>query len=156
MNYNDGLMVRKVLEISSVEVHSSTGVCRPCNLLWKADCDNQAQMSLDQKRLVTVESRVVVKSSIRLNERETPEFGVAVGSDPSNIVGLGMEPDPVGALGAGGVGMTGAGLTGEGFAGGLMLWVVLGVAKRQLPELGSLLVSCAAPPNAQLVGTGFF
>lgn len=89
-----------------------------------ADCDiiladNQ---SLHQKRFVTLESRVVVvKSSIRLNEIETPEFGVAVGSDPSNIVGLGMEPDPVGALGAGGVGVIGDGLIGEGLAGGLML-----------------------------------
>lgn len=120
-------------------------------MLWRADCD-QTSISLDQKRFVTTENRLVaVKSSIRLKDSENPEFGVAVGSEPSNIVGLGMKPDPVGELGAGGVG-----LTGEGLAGGLMLWVVLGVEKRQLPELGSLLVSCAAPPNAQLVGTGFF
>ncbi|KAL8113180.1 hypothetical protein AgCh_020479 [Apium graveolens] len=83
--------------------------------------NNRSELSkerVDQKIFVTVVSRVVVvKSSIRLNEKETPEFGVAVGSDPSNIVGgLGMEPYPVGALGAGGVGVTGEGLTG-----GLML-----------------------------------
>lgn len=70
------------------------------------------QASLDQKRFVTMESRVVdVKISTRLTERETPEFGLDGGSDPSNVFGLGMEPKPVGAPGAGGVGL----------AGGLML-----------------------------------
>lgn len=69
-----------------------------------------------------MESRLVaVKNSIRSRDRGTPEFGVAVGSDPSNIVGLGIEPDPVGVLGAGGVGVIGDGLTGEGLAGGLVL-----------------------------------
>lgn len=126
MNYNDGLMANKVLEISLVGGAAQVPV-RPYNLLWMADCNrilagSQMQISLDQKIFVTLESRLVaVKSSIRLKDRETPEFGVAVGSDPSNIVGVGMEPDPVGALGAGGVGVTGDGLTGEGLTGGLML-----------------------------------
>lgn len=29
-------------------------------------------------------------------------------------------------------------------------------ANRQLPRLGSVLASCAAPPKTQLVGIGFF
>ena len=44
------------------------------------------------KRFITMGSRLLaVKNSIRSRDRGTPEFGVAVGSDPSNIVGRGIE-----------------------------------------------------------------